>query len=362
MLRRQLVWLSLAVFVALCAPLCAQNYTDWTQPFDADANTRLLLHFDEDLTSTTVIDSAPNPVNGTLNTGLAGQVDHHVVSDKAGFGNALRIHYTGFIYKNVGFPEVPYPDNVKFWMGPSDFTMEAWIRPVEPNTYWVIFVNYTGGDYNWGMLYDAGKMRMYLGWYGFGGWKDVTDSSTDWEIGVWNHAAVTVQRRSDTGGRDIVKFWKNGEQVLRQDVTGWGFSEGGPDPDTGEPTAVNGPATLGGRMDGHPYYNVLGQIDEFRLSDVLRYGTQEISIGGTVTLQGYVGDLTLVPVTVELKQGATVLQTQTVTFTSNPGIFSFGNMEAGTYDVAISAPGFLKQVVTGITVAEGDTGRPLRCQ
>jgi hypothetical protein len=346
MLRRQVVWLIFATLVALCAPVAAANYTDWTQPFDADANTRLLLHFDEALWSTTVVDSAPNPVDGTLNAGLAAQTDHHVASDKPGFGNALQITYTGAA-KKVDFPVVTGAP--KFWMGPSDFTMESWIHPHESNTYWMIFENYTGGDYNWGMLYDppTAKMYMYFSWYGLGGWKDFTDWSTKWELETWNHAAVTVQRRSDTGGRDVVKFFKNGVQVFRKDVTGWGiFSD-----------QVDGPASFGGRwIDGNRDYTVLGKIDEFRLSDVIRYGTQDIAIDGTVTLQGYTGDLALVPVTVELKQGATVLQTQTVTLSANPDVFSFASLQAGTYDVTISAPGFLRKVVTGITVAAGDTG------
>lgn len=287
MLKKQVVWIFSVVLVVMCVPMLAANYTDWTQPFDADANTRLLLHFDEALTATTVIDSAANPVNGTLNAGLAAQAGHHVVSDKAGFGNALQITYTG-PYKKVDFPEQPYPANPKFWMGPSDFTLEAWIRPFESNTYWIIFENFTGGDYNWGMLYESGKMHMYFGWYG-GGWRDVTDHVTSWDNGTWAHAAVTVQRRSDTGGRDVIKFWKNGVMVFRQDVTGWGFFAGGIDPETGDPVAVNGPGVLGGRWDGFPDYNTLGKIDEFRLSNIMRYGTQDIAIGGTVTLQGYTG-------------------------------------------------------------------------
>ena len=83
------------------------------------------------------------------------------------------------------------------------------------------------------------------------------------------------EERSNTGGRDV-DFWKNSVKVFQQDVTGWGYSLRGNDPDTGLPTAVNGPASFAGRwIDGHQDYTVLGKIDEFRLSDTIRLGTLE---------------------------------------------------------------------------------------
>jgi hypothetical protein len=246
-------------FVFVCIPAFAANYTDWTQPFDADANTRLLLHFNDGLTANTANDSSANGVNGTLNAGLAGQADHYVASSQAGFGNALKIVYDGAA-KKIDLPTSPALASYT-----EDLTIECWIKPYEANSYWTILQNYTGGNYCWNFTYVAGKMRMGFGWYGAGDWQDVMDTVTDWDTGpnaAWQHAAVTWEKHSDTGGTDTVRFWKNGVKVFEADTTLKGISN-----------PIDGPAGVGGRwLDGHPWYNFLGQMDELRMSDTIRYG------------------------------------------------------------------------------------------
>ncbi len=208
--------------------------------------------------------------------------------------------------------------------------------------------NYTGGNYQWSFTYVAGKMRMGFGWYASGNWQLVQDDVTEWEAGPsapWQHAAVTYQKRSDTGGANIIKFWKNGVMVFEQDVTLLGLA-----------APIGGPASVGGRwVDGHPWYNFLGQIDEFRMSNVLRYGVPVGNIAGQITLQDVSASFAPVPVKVELKQGANTVATQTVTVSSNPGSYSFNKLEPGTYDVYANAGRFLRQKASGVVVEIGQT-------
>jgi len=223
----------------------------------------LLLRFDDGLDAVTANDSSGNNINGTLNAGLAGQANHYVASDQAGFGNALKIVYDG-AYKKIDLPA-----DDKLAIGDKDLTIECWLKPYEANSYWNIVQNYTGGDYQWTFTYVAGKMRMGLGWYSAGAWQVVQDDVTDWEAGPnapWVHAAVTHERRSDTGGVDVVKFWKNGVMVFEQDSTLLGL-----------PNPIGGPAGVAVRwIDGHPWYNFLGQMDELRISDSIRYGAAPV--------------------------------------------------------------------------------------
>lgn len=255
--------LCVIVVCVACIPAFAANYTDWTKPFDSDANTRLLLHFDDGLTANTAVDSSGNVINGTMNEGLAGQANHYVVSGQVDFGNALKIVYDG-ANKKIDLPASPQLASYN-----EDLTIECWIKPFEPNTYWTILQNYTGGNYAWNFTYVAGKMRMGLSWYSNGNWQGVQDNVTDWEAGAnapWQHAAVTWEKLSDTGGLDTVRFWKNGVKVFEQDTTLLGTSN-----------PVEGPAGVGGRwLDGYRDYNFLGQMDELRMSDTIRYGAAPV--------------------------------------------------------------------------------------
>jgi probable HAF family extracellular repeat protein len=74
-------------------------------------------------------------------------------------------------------------------------------------------------------------------------------------------------------------------------------------------------------------------------------------VSGSVALQGYSGDVTQVPVTVEIRNpgSTTVLQRTTVRLQSD-GSFSLPSPLVGTYDVSFKASHWLRRTIAGVTL------------
>lgn len=77
------------------------------------------------------------------------------------------------------------------------------------------------------------------------------------------------------------------------------------------------------------------------------------SISGNVELHDFGGDVTQVPVTIELRQDGSVVRTTTVNLDTD-GNYTIPAVLPGTYDLAFKASHWLRTVVSGVTVAEGD--------
>ncbi|GIV15527.1 MAG: hypothetical protein KatS3mg022_0962 [Armatimonadota bacterium] len=77
------------------------------------------------------------------------------------------------------------------------------------------------------------------------------------------------------------------------------------------------------------------------------------SISGNVELRDFDGDITQVPVTVELRQDGNVVRTATVNLDSS-GNYTIPAVLPGTYDLAFKASHWLRTVVTGVTVEDAD--------
>ena len=77
--------------------------------------------------------------------------------------------------------------------------------------------------------------------------------------------------------------------------------------------------------------------------------TPNAGVAGTVTLQDFTGNVTLVPVTIEIRTAGTtnVLQRQTV-YLNPDGSFSFPCSLVGTFDVAAKAPHWLRKKISGV--------------
>jgi hypothetical protein len=69
-----------------------------------------------------------------------------------------------------------------------------------------------------------------------------------------------------------------------------------------------------------------------------------VTVTGTVTLGGYLGDLRNVGVKVEFRQGGSAVKTEWVLLDSAGG-FSIPNVQKGTYDVAIKTYSHLQEVL-----------------
>ncbi|MEJ5250627.1 MAG: carboxypeptidase regulatory-like domain-containing protein [Armatimonadota bacterium] len=77
------------------------------------------------------------------------------------------------------------------------------------------------------------------------------------------------------------------------------------------------------------------------------------SVSGNVQLRDFEGDVTQVPVTVELRQDGNVVRTATVNLDAD-GNYTLPAVLPGTYDLAFKASHWLRVVVPGVVVADGD--------
>ncbi|MCL5102984.1 MAG: hypothetical protein M1133_02555 [Armatimonadetes bacterium] len=69
------------------------------------------------------------------------------------------------------------------------------------------------------------------------------------------------------------------------------------------------------------------------------------TLSGQIALQGYIGRLDLAPIEVVLTGGANTI-TKMVTLTSNPGGYSFSNLDPGTYTLTVTAAECLRKTAT----------------
>ena len=79
------------------------------------------------------------------------------------------------------------------------------------------------------------------------------------------------------------------------------------------------------------------------------------AIRGKIELRDFAGDVTQVPIAVELRQNGSPVRTETV-FTDAEGNYVLPDVITGTYDVAFKASHWLRVVVYGVTVSGDVTG------
>lgn len=74
-----------------------------------------------------------------------------------------------------------------------------------------------------------------------------------------------------------------------------------------------------------------------------------VAVRGTVTLEEFLGDVTQVPVEVELRRDGAAVRTEQVSLDAN-GEYTLSDVPAGTYDVAFKASHWLRTVVRNVVV------------
>jgi probable HAF family extracellular repeat protein len=77
------------------------------------------------------------------------------------------------------------------------------------------------------------------------------------------------------------------------------------------------------------------------------------SVSGQVELRDFGGDVTAIPVTVELRQNGNVVRNEVVSLDAQGG-YTLHNVAPGTYDIAFEASGWLRVVVPGVTIVNAD--------
>ncbi|MCS6830664.1 MAG: hypothetical protein RMM08_08820 [Armatimonadota bacterium] len=121
-------------------------------------------------------------------------------------------------------------------------------------------------------------------------------------------------------------------------------------PAIGEPFYLHNPAG-GWGFGGDPVGG--GWFTEQDLSFTIE-GRSTITVAGTVHLEEYGGDKTVIPVTIELREpGSTsVLETHVVNLDSE-GRYSFQTLLQGTYDLSAKASHWLRQTLPDVTLTAG---------
>jgi probable HAF family extracellular repeat protein len=77
------------------------------------------------------------------------------------------------------------------------------------------------------------------------------------------------------------------------------------------------------------------------------------SVSGRVELRDFDGDVTAIPVTVELRRNGNVVRTEVVSLDAQGG-YTLRNVAPGTYDIAFKASHWLRVVVPGVAIVNAD--------
>jgi dipeptidyl aminopeptidase/acylaminoacyl peptidase len=83
------------------------------------------------------------------------------------------------------------------------------------------------------------------------------------------------------------------------------------------------------------------------------FAQRTYSISGQVTLEDFSGDVTRVPVAVELRRNGNAVR-QHALWLDASGCYTLRGVQPGTYDLAIKASHWLRAVVPGVTVTDSD--------
>ncbi|GBC96370.1 hypothetical protein HRbin16_02172 [bacterium HR16] len=78
-----------------------------------------------------------------------------------------------------------------------------------------------------------------------------------------------------------------------------------------------------------------------------------VNIKGTVTLEDFGGDITQVPIDVELRQDGNVVRSEQINLNAD-GSYTIADVADGTYDIAFKASHWLRVVVSGVVVSGAD--------
>ena len=232
----KMIWLFLIPLIILGIGNPAFAFTPPTEEYTADGNDVLLVHFNEADGSTTPDDASD--LNHTITNNGNVQTD----DGQTYFTNTSLFDGTGDYWS--------LPDNACWDFGTGDFTIDFWMRPSSlpsHGTYWGIVDN---GGYAAGVeiyyYHETTEANRVLGYY-----LKNQYSQSNWvpAVNTWYHLAFT--RTSGT-----TRIYIDGTQV-GEDATRAGDI-------TGLATTFN----IGLSAIFTPAF--IGNIDEFRVSDVAR--------------------------------------------------------------------------------------------
>ena len=247
--------------VLLASPALA--IVDFNNPFTPDANTMGLWHFDEVSGSNTAYDASANNNHAVIDPNATaygvGPLDPNLTWTPGKFDTGTWTEYPTNVGSLVAPQDKPGEGNSSLFID-GDFTIEFWMNaPVEgtPGLSWQDYIlsKEDGSVFN---VRFVGQ-HIEMGWYG-GGWNNVADV-TDISLNEWHHVAITVENNIGAlNDRANINFYIDGlpssswlDQPNVQDDPAYGYD-----------LVIHGPG------NGHPFNVYRGQLDELRISNVVR--------------------------------------------------------------------------------------------
>jgi len=155
------------------------RFVPQTTEYSADADTVLLLHFEDTDGSTTVTDSSSTPKTVTV-------YNSTIITSQSKIGSSCLNLPSG-----TGRLSVTHADLA---LGSGDFTVECWIRPTALNYDWATIARFgthsTNGCLAIARSGASNPMIVEVDYY-YNGWKGMVATSATCPTNSWTHVAVT---------------------------------------------------------------------------------------------------------------------------------------------------------------------------
>jgi len=257
----------LIVWAVMLLASPAPAIVDINSPFTPDANTLGLWHFDQQPGDNAAVDSSGNGndlvIDPTATLYDYGPLDPNNTWAPAKFGNGTNTWANSSTDENVGTlvaaQDVPGTGGNSTLFLDGDFSIEFWMNAkATSGGSWenYILAKGTGSVYN--IRFDQNVISV--GWYGAGvGWTGI-DDTTFIPLNEWHHVAMLVDNNiGPSNDQAYIEFWIDG--ALSSSATVAAFQD---DPSQGYDLTILSSPT------GHPFNAFKGQLDELRISNVVR--------------------------------------------------------------------------------------------
>jgi len=245
----------LCVLFGVCLALPAVA----AEKLEADVNTVLLYHFDQNSSDTIVLDSSSYQNDGALRLSpldASGDTDpipsafwttSHTGLDTAGQASDGVNEPHIIIVENGANANSPYSLNI--WT--QNLSIEFWMKAPEVESGWIL---YKGGTY--AVTIGDSNVLAFYNWDGQHTF--INDFGSTHTAGQWYHIMITVDKQSTIGPTQIVSFFTDGELTNRWET-----------PRSNSPNSDN--LVILNKVPPYGWYNqAYPTLDELRISDTDR--------------------------------------------------------------------------------------------
>ena len=210
----------IAAVMLLASPVLAANINDYTSPYTSDANTMLLLHFDQNSPDTHVTDSSGHGFEGTMESAGATVFPENFWATASGAGAGFDTAADPMNPENkyVLFDDTPIStsgdtfDSV-FQSNDGDMTFDMWLGPRlhtgAHNEFAIMWHN--GGQWSLALPEAEAGVSSYMR-YKWAGTANAQDDTTPIPINDWTHVRITIDKTTKAliSKMDIT-FYINGQ-------------------------------------------------------------------------------------------------------------------------------------------------------